>query len=184
MTASLSEIVAFWNEAGAERWFAKDDLFDATLRERFEASHRMAAAADLTEWQGPAEEGLALLLLLDQVPRNIYRGTAHAFATDPLARTLARGMVDLGLDREVPAALRVFVYLPFEHSEDARDQLRSLRLFGALFEEVGDQRIWDYAREHARLIEIFGRFPHRNRLLGRFTTPEEQRFLDEGGFAG
>lgn len=119
------------------------------------------------------------MVLLDQYPRNAFRGTAHMFATDSLARFYARKMVDAGLDKQIDKGLRTFCYLPFEHSENAIDQQQSLALYATL-----DADAFNWAKVHADIIERFGRFPHRNHVLGRSTTPQEEAFLDEGGFAG
>lgn len=182
MTAELTaaDIVAFWREAGPDRWFNKDTDFDAEIRRRFLATHEAAAAGQLTAWEATAEGSLALLILLDQFPRNMFRGSARAFATDPLARAVAAGALLRGFDAQVPADLRTFFYLPFEHSEDMADQERCI----ALYKAAGDADNLKWAELHADIIRRFGRFPHRNAVLGRATTPEEQKFLDEGGFAG
>lgn len=177
--AEIARIVNFWRAAGPARWFAKDDGFDARVRSELLDLHFAAARRELDAWLESAPGALALLLLLDQVPRNALRGTAHMFATDPLARTFARRTVAAGLDREVAIDLRLFVYLPFEHSEDLADQdiaVELIRPLGPDYER--------YAVEHRDVIRRFGRFPHRNALLGRETTVEEQAFLDAGGFAG
>ncbi|MCS3515447.1 DUF924 family protein [Pseudomonas grimontii] len=172
-------VIDFWQQAGPKRWFAKDDAFDATFRDTFHATHLQAARRELESWLDSAEGTLALLILLDQYPRNAFRGTAHMFATDPLARLYAQRMVDAGLDRQVEPALRAFCYLPFEHSEDPKDQQRSLTLNQQL-----DANTYRWAKQHAQIIERFGRFPHRNAVLARDTTDEERAFLDKGGFAG
>lgn len=117
---SAEAVIAFWKQAGPKRWFAKDDEFDATFRDSFHATHMQAARRELEDWLTTADGALALLILLDQYPRNAFRGTAHMFATDPLARLYARKMVDAGLDQQVEPQLRAFCYLPFEHSEDPR----------------------------------------------------------------
>lgn len=172
-------VVDFWTQAGPKRWFAKDAAFDAAFRDTFNATHLQAARRELEGWLDSAQGALALLILLDQYPRNAFRGTAHMFATDPLARLYARRMVDAGLDQLVEPALRAFCYLPFEHSEDAQDQQRSLVLNQQL-----DANTYRWAKEHARIIERFGRFPHRNEVLARTTTEAERAFLEQGGFAG
>ncbi|OIN50630.1 hypothetical protein BLL37_23835 [Pseudomonas azotoformans] len=172
-------VIDFWQHAGPKRWFAKDDAFDASFRDTFHTAHLQAARRELESWLDSAHGALALLILLDQYPRNAFRGTAHMFATDPLARLYARRMVDAGLDRQVDPALRAFCYLPFEHSEDPADQQRSLELNRQL-----DANTFHWAKEHARIIEQFGRFPHRNEVLARATTDAERRFLEAGGFAG
>lgn len=172
-------LTGFWRTAGPERWFAKDAAFDAAFRDRFLGTHMAAAARQRDHWLDAPEGALALLLVLDQFPRNAFRGTAHQFATDPLARTFAAAAIDRGHDARVEPALRAFVYLPFEHSEDPADQQRSLDLF----QPLGGEAL-DYARLHHQIIARFGRFPHRNPLLGRTTTPAEADWLKDGGFAG
>ena len=176
---SAEAVIAFWKQAGPKRWFAKDEGFDRDFRDRFNAAHMQAARRELEGWLTTADGALALLILLDQYPRNAFRGTAHMFATDPLARFYARTMVDAGLDQQVEPQLRAFCYLPFEHSEDPQDQQRSLALNQQL-----DASTYHWAKEHADIIERFGRFPHRNGVLGRACTDEELAFLKAGGFAG
>ena len=176
---SAEAVIAFWKQAGPKRWFAKDEGFDRDFRDRFNAAHMQAARRELEGWLTTADGALALLILLDQYPRNAFRGTAHMFATDPLARFYARKMVDAGLDQQVEPQLRAFCSLPFEHSEDPQDQQRSLALNQQL-----DASTYHWAKEHADIIERFGRFPHRNGVLGRASTDEELAFLKAGGFAG
>jgi uncharacterized protein (DUF924 family) len=175
-----SAVVAFWKEAGPKKWFAHDEAFDAEFRRRFEAAHFAAARRELDHWAESPFGALALLLLLDQFPRNVFRRTGHAFATDPLARHFARRAIDDGLDQLVENDLRRFFYLPLQHSEDMADQERQVVLFQAM-ERPADDR---WAEHHHAVVARFGRFPHRNRALGRETTPEEQAFLDEDGFRG
>jgi len=177
---TAADIVTFWREAGPERWFKKDPAFDDEIKRRFLAAHEAAAAGTLSAWETSAEGTLALLILLDQFPRNMFRGDARAFATDPHARAVAAGALVRGFDAQVPAAMRAFFYLPFEHSETLADQERSL----ALYKASGDADGLKWAEAHADIIRRFGRFPHRNAALGRATTPDEQAFLDGGGFAG
>jgi uncharacterized protein (DUF924 family) len=172
-----SDIVAFWHAAGPKKWFGGGAGFDLQCEQLFAEAHVDAASRKLDAWMDNAEGALALVLLLDQIPRNIYRGTAHMFATDPLAHAFASRAVDAGFDTQVDPALRIFFYLPFEHSEAPADQARSLALHATL--PKGDDGGW--ARKHADVIERFGRFPHRNRMLGRQNTPEEQAWLDAGG---
>jgi len=176
---SSSEVVSFWRDAGYQKWFARNDAFDAEFRERFLDTHFIAARRELEHWMENAEGALALVVLLDQLPRNVFRKSAHAYATDSLARYYAAGAIDSGFDLEGDPALWVFFYLPFEHSEDIADQQRSLELTRAL-----DANYMKYAQLHYDAIARFGRFPHRNRELGRETTVEEQAYLDAGGFAG
>lgn len=172
-------IIAFWREAGPDRWFKKDAAFDDEIKRRFLAAHEAAAAGKLTDWERSAEGALALLILLDQFPRNMFRGEARAFATDPLARAVTSRAILNGFDGAFPD-MRSFFYLPFEHSENLADQERGL----ALYKAMGDDDGLKWAKLHADIIRRFGRFPHRNAVLGRVTTPEEQAFLDGGGFAG
>jgi uncharacterized protein (DUF924 family) len=172
-------LVAFWRDAGPARWFAKDEAFDARFRDRYLTWHDRAARRELDAWLAHPEGSLALLLLLDQFPRNAFRGTAHMFATDPLARHLAHQALAAGHDQAFEPALRPFFYLPFMHSEDLADQERCVELHAGL--GPGKDH---HARVHRDVIRRFGRFPHRNPLLGRETTAEQAAFLAEGGFAG
>ncbi len=179
MPADAAAVVAFWREAGPARWFRKDPAFDADFHTRFLVLHMAAARRELDAWAATPEGSLALLILLDQFPRNAFRGTAHMYATDPLARDFARRMVEAGQDQRVEEPLRLFCYMPFAHSEDLKDQHRSVTLQRAL----GATQL-EHSQGHRNIIVRFGRFPHRNALLGRMTRPQEQAFLDEGGFAG
>lgn len=175
-----SAVVAFWREAGPSKWFNGGEAFDAKCRAELLTPHLLAARRELDQWMegdAAAEGALALLLLLDQAPRNIFRGSAHAFATDLLARYFADRALAAGHDKAFEPALRAFFYLPYEHSEALADQDRSV----ALFEALGDANYLDYAVAHRDVIVRFGRFPHRNAVLGRETTPEEQVWLDAGG---
>ena len=178
--ATPRDVIDFWVEAGPGKWFARDAAFDALVRDRFEAVHHAAARRARDHWRDSPEGALALLILLDQVPRNIFRGSPHAFATDPLARAVARQAIERGFDKQVDPTLRPFFYLPFEHSEDAADQDYGVALCAA----HGDAETLKWAILHRDIIDRFGRFPHRNAMLGRETTAQEQAFLDKGGFAG
>jgi len=180
MTVIPSDVVAFWKDAGPGKWFSKDDAFDARFGERFGAAHEAAARRELDHWAETPEGSLALLILLDQFPRNCFRGQARAFATDPLARHFAARAVDAGQDGAVDNALKRFFYLPFQHSEALADQDRQLVLFQRM-ERADDDR---WAEHHHDVIARFGRFPHRNRALGREATAEEQAFVDADGFTG
>ena len=173
------EVVDFWREAGPSAWFTKSDAFDEHFHGRFRALHFAAARRQFDHWLDDAVGALALFILLDQFPRNCFRGTAHMFATDPLARHFARRALDAGHLKAVEPALQIFFLLPFEHSEDIADQYLSVEMSAA----HGDQYM-RYALEHRDIIQRFGRFPHRNPALGRETTPEEQAYLDAGGFKG
>ena len=178
--ATAAEVLAFWRAAGADKWFNKDAAFDAEIRARFLSIYEAAAAGRLAQWEATPEGALALLLVLDQFPRNMFRGDARTFAADRLARAVAERAVARGDDIRFPMPERMFFHLPFEHSEDLADQERCVELNRAR----GDEDSLKWALLHADIIRRFGRFPHRNAALGRATTPEEQAFLDEGGFAG
>jgi uncharacterized protein (DUF924 family) len=180
LTAHPNDILGFWRNAGPEKWFKKQVAFDEVIRLKFEPVHHAAARGEYDAWTGTAEGALALLILLDQFPRNLYRNSGHAFATDPKARAIARAAVDAGFDRDVEPGFRNFFYLPFAHSEDLTDQDFGL----ALCAGAGDPDNLKWAGLHREIIARFGRFPHRNAALGRLTTAAEQEFLDEGGFAG
>jgi len=177
--SSIEEVVDFWRKAGPERWFAKSDAFDDEFRARFMADHMEAAARKRDDWLETPEGALALMILLDQFPRNCFRGTAHMYATDPLALDFARRAIDLGHHEAVEDAVRVFFYLPFMHSEELADQQISTHLCKAL----GDD-IHRHAVVHLEIVERFGRFPHRNAMFARETSPAEKDFLESGGFAG
>jgi uncharacterized protein (DUF924 family) len=178
--AAPPDVLAFWRAAGPDKWFAKDAAFDAEIGQRFLPTYQAAAASRLAPWEATPDGALALVVALDQFPRNMFRGDARAFATDPLARAITAGAIIRGFDSQVPNELRGFFYLPFEHSEDLADQERCI----ALNKATGDTENLKWAEIHADIIRRFGRFPHRNAALGRTTTPEEQAFLDGGGFAG
>ncbi len=177
-------ILDFWRQAGPQRWFAADPEFDRAIREHFEQLHMLASQGLLAEWEADADGTLALLLLTDQFPRNLYRGSAHAFATDQLARAVAERGIEKAFDRSFDLTLRAFFYLPFMHHEDMASQLRCVVLYQRLAAEGGDIEGLNYARLHADLIDRFGRFPHRNRVMGRLSTPEETAYLADGGFTG
>ena len=179
-----ADIVDFWREAGPKRWYDKDPAFDETIRAKFESAHHAAARGEYVAWADSAEGALALLILLDQFPRNLYRGSAHAFATDGLARQVTSDAIERGHDRAADPALREFFYLPFAHAEDLPTQDRGVGLSRAAGQEAGEAHPGMWALLHREIIAKFGRFPHRNAALGRATTPDEQAFLDGGGFAG
>ena len=172
-------VVEFWREAGPKLWFAKDAAFDRRFRDRFLPLYEAAAQGELNEWSATAEGALALVLLLDQFPRNAFRGTPRMYATDILARQLADAAIEAGLDHAVEPQLSLFFYLPFGHSENLADQERSV----ALARRLGQPNL-SHAERHRDIVRRFGRFPHRNPILGRAMTEAEQRYLDEGGYAG
>ena len=171
-----TDVLVFWfDQSTPEQWFARDDDFDALLRDRLGALHAEAAAGGLAAWEETADGRLALLLLLDQMSRNLHRGDPRAFAQDARARAVARRAIAAGDHVFAPRDRALFLYLPFEHSEEAADQLLSVSLFRAL----GDADLLDYADKHWVIVERFGRFPHRNATLGRTSTAEELAFLEQ-----
>ena len=172
-------VTAFWQDAGLAMWFAKDQDFDQRLRTRFLRTHEAAAAGSLSHWSETAQGALALVILLDQFPRNAFRGTPRMYATDEQARQIADRALRAGHDRQVEEPSSLFFLLPFAHSEVLADQERSV----ALAEPWGEPHR-AHSRRHRDIVACFGRFPHRNPILGRAMRPEEQQFLDEGGYAG
>ena len=176
---SAADVISFWNEAGPEKWFEKNPHFDSSFHARFHDLHFAAARQELTDWLNAPESSFALLLLLDQFPRNCFRGTAHMYATDPLALHYARDAISRGHDVAIDPELRIFFYLPFMHSEELADQELSCELC----EPLGE-RYLPFAVEHRDIVRRFNRFPHRNDILLRKTTADERAFLAEGGFAG
>ncbi len=177
---SADDVLAFWTKAGPEKWYKKDDAFDAAISDNFLATYEAAAAGHLSAWEKEPHSALALIIVLDQFPRNMFRGSARAWATDRLAGDVADSAISLGFDQAVDQELRAFFYLPFMHSEDLEDQLYCVELC----RKLGNEGNLEYAEIHADVIRRFGRFPHRNPVLGRETTPEEKAFLESGGFAG
>lgn len=172
------EVLDFWfKELTREQWFVRSDAVDEDIRRRFAETHLSLARGEVETWRATPETRLAAIIVLDQFPRNIYRGTPLAFAADWMALREAGLAVDSGADQAVPAEYRAFFYLPFEHSEDLEDQQRSVRLFEAL----GDANYLDYARRHLDVISEFGRFPHRNGFLGRESTDAELDYLSRPG---
>ena len=174
-----ADILAFWRDAGPSRWYTPDDVFDAEVCQRFLSLWQSAAAGGLSWWETSDDGALALVIVLDQFPRNMFRGDARTYASDRLAREVAHRAIDRGADARIDPVLREFLYLPLMHSERLADQLRCIELS----REAGLAESAKWAEHHADIIRRFGRFPHRNRLLGRATTPDEQAFLDEGGFS-
>jgi uncharacterized protein (DUF924 family) len=164
-------------------WFVKDTAFDATIRECFGATIDAAVAGGLRDWDDSGPQGvLARLLVLDQFTRNAWRGQPASFAGDALALAAARQLVDSGADRALTPLQRSFAYMPFEHAEDAAMQERAVALFAALAAQHADfDETLDYAERHRHVIARFGRFPHRNAILGRVSTPAETAFLQQPG---
>lgn len=171
-------VVDFWRAAEPD-WFSHRKSFDARFRDRFLDLHMAVAARRHDDWAGDAEGALALVLLTDQFPRNAFRGTGHMYATDGLARSFAAAALAAGAFERTEAPLRLFLCLPFAHSEEPGDQDRSVELNARL-----GQPWLSHAEGHRDIIRRFGRFPHRNPLLGRMTTPAEAAFLAAGGFTG
>lgn len=180
--ATVDEVLDFWASAGPEKWFGKDEAFDQACRERFLLTHEAAARGDLNEWELSPRGALALCLLLDQLPRNMFRGTRRAYRTDDTALMVADRAIERGHDKAVEPALRRFFYTPFMHSEELAAQERSV----ALNEALADPEAIKWARHHRDIIGRFSRFPHRNAVLGRESTKEEETFLasEEGAFRG
>jgi uncharacterized protein (DUF924 family) len=189
MAPEAKQVLDFWfgapgsAAAGRRRpeWFQKSDQFDAAIRERFLMIHDMAAEGGLAEWEKTARPLLALIIVLDQFPRNMFRGTPRAFASDARALAAAERMVGRGWDAQLAPIERSFAYLPFEHAENRAVQERSMQLFGALAADPAYADLLEWARKHYVIIERFGRFPHRNAALGRVSTPEELEFLKQPG---
>jgi uncharacterized protein (DUF924 family) len=166
------EVLSFWFGEHRQDWFAKDPAFDAEIRARFLALHEAAAQGGFAHWADEPRSCLALVIVLDQFPRNMFRGEARAFATDALARAAARAIIERGWNQQMTQAEQLFAYLPFEHSESLADQDLSCELMKGF-----DAQQLRYALRHREIIQRFGRFPHRNSLLGRESTAAELEFL-------
>lgn len=185
--ADFREVLDFWfgpagsSEFGQARavWFRKSDAFDAAIRTRFLDLQRQAADGHMQAWQAAPESMLALILALDQFSRNLFRGSSRAFASDAQAQAAAQVAVARGYDQALLPVQRWFVYLPFEHAEDLALQQRSLQLFEGLRGDAASAGTMDYVRRHHEIIARFGRFPHRNAVLGRISTPEEIEFMKQ-----
>lgn len=176
------EVLEFWlHELGPKGWYAGGDEIDSLCRDRFADLWQAAHDGGLEHWVDGTVGTLAYLILTDQIPRNIHRGTALAFATDPLARAAARKAVAEGWDLNAPEPERQFFYMPFEHSEDAADQALSVAYMRERLPSDPENLL--HARAHQAIILRYGRFPTRNEALGRVSTPEEQAYLDQGGYA-
>ncbi|HPF78573.1 MAG TPA: DUF924 family protein [Alphaproteobacteria bacterium] len=174
------DILDFWFvETQPAQWFQVNEDFDNLIRDRFAEPYEMGARGEFDNWQNSADGALALCILLDQMPRNMFRGTPKAFATDKKALVIAKYALSKGLDQVLSAQKRRFVYLPFEHSENINDQRRCVELFEKMKDD--DPLGYDYALRHLKVIEKFDRFPHRNKILGRDNTPEEEEYLAQPG---
>lgn len=181
MAVAPAGIVTFWTEAGPEKWFKKDAAFDQTIAARFGGTVDNALSGDLDHWSETPSGTLALILVLDQFTRNIWRDDSRAFSGDVKALTVAQRAIEHGRDMLLPPAERKWLYMPFMHSERLDIQEQGLVFFK---DRLDDAYTYDYAVLHRDIIERFGRFPHRNTLLGRETGAEEQAFLDGGRFSG
>ena len=179
LIATAQDVIGFWQDAGPSTWYRKDEAFDRLFRDRFLQTHEAAARGELDVWMEEPAGALALCILLDQFPRNAFRGSARMFASDAKAREIAREALDRQFLTQVDGELRQFFIMPFMHSEDMVDQDLCVRLAKDLPTDT-----LRYAVQHQEIIQRFGRFTHRNAVLGRSTTAEEQTFLDEGGFSG
>jgi uncharacterized protein (DUF924 family) len=194
---STDSILHYWFGTNADdtevireksaQWWKKDPKVDEEMRQRFEMTLEAESQGELESWGNIPRGQLARILLLDQFPRSMYRGTARAFAYDERARQRAREALDRGMDRKLQPVERVFIYMPFEHSEEANDQATGVQLFSALREELPEavktpfQDFLDFALKHKEIVDRFGRFPHRNAILSRDSTPEEVEFLKGPG---
>ena len=174
------DVLNFWTEAGPKKWWKKDPEFDAEIDRRFGETHRMACKGELDHWASTPGGTLALILVLDQFSRNLHRNSPLAFAQDEKCSAVTKTAIDSGHDHELPADIRPFCYLPLVHSENLADQEKAIDMM----QKFGVEGNISSAIEHRDIIAKFGRFPHRNGVLGRETTVEEQAFLDAGGFAG
>ncbi len=173
-------VLDFWFvETQPQQWFQTNEMFDQEIVVCFKGAYEMASRGEFDEWQESADGVLALCILLDQMPRNMFRGTPKAFATDEQALNIAKKAVSKGLDQDLSVQKRRFIYLPFEHSESLDDQHRSLELFETIKDE--DEMGYDYAVKHFEVIKKYGRFPHRNEILGRENTLEEKEYLSQPG---
>ncbi|MGG6297289.1 DUF924 family protein [Leptolyngbya sp. AN02str] len=190
--AEIHDILLFWfGDANTEEshyeqrrklWFRKQDETDDGIRQRFLSTYDQATSGALDGWATTPEGALALILVLDQFPRNMFRDTAQAFATDAKALAIAKQAISQGFDQQLAPIQRIFLYLPLEHSEDVQDQFQSVVLFRTLHQAAPELTdVYDYALRHREVIAQFGRFPHRNRILGRTSTPEEIEFLKQPG---
>mgnify|MGYP000580846544 FL=1 len=177
-------ILSFWfTQSGPKKWYAKSDAFDAEIRAKFESMAIDLAAKTSPgphPWEDRPESSLSLIIALDQFPRNMYRDTPAAFAWDERARLAAGRMIDKGWDLKISQDRRAFIYMPYMHSEDLDDQNHCVALIDS---RLDSESSLHHAKAHRALIEQFGRFPHRNKILGRESTPAEIQFLADGGYA-
>lgn len=180
----FQEILDFWFKENADKWFEKSDAFDQKIKEKFSEVHRELMSGMHQDWKSDPQSMLAMIIVLDQFSRNMFRGRKESFASDELAKTLAEEAIEKGFDKKLSLIERVFLYLPFEHSESILDQEKSMKLFGRLKEEDKEFDLYfDYAQKHQEIILRFKRYPHRNKILERESTPEEIEFLKQDGSA-
>ena len=180
LAPEVGAVLSFWfEELSPEQWFAQDPILDATVSHRFGELYERLTTEGPGDWEGTAEGALAAVIVFDQFPRNIYRASPRAFASDSQALAVAERAISRGQDQEVGPDRRLFLYMPFQHSEDPEVQARSV----ALFADLGDPRSLEHARHHCAIIDRFGRFPSRNAILGRESTAEEAAFLEERGIS-
>ncbi|MFA5592455.1 MAG: DUF924 family protein [Micavibrio sp.] len=181
MSKDLPEgVLDFWfREASPAQWFQGGPVFDALITDRFKDAHARALSGEFDDWAETPRGALALCILLDQFPRNMFRGTKDAFASDEKALAIAKNALEAGFDSALDVSERRFLYLPYEHSEELEDQKRAVSLFAAIKDE--DPQGYDYALRHLEVIEKYGRFPHRNKILGRVNTPAEEEYLAQDG---
>lgn len=180
MKDSQEDILDFWfKDTSPQQWFQVNPDFDQQIRERFHAKYEKAKDGILDDWRKNAEGCLALCILLDQFPRNMFRGTKEAFATDAKALVVAKFAVSKGFDQVLTPEKRRFIYLPYEHSENLNDQRKCVELFEKMVKD--DPLGYEYAQKHLKVIELYGRFPHRNKILGRDNSAEEQEYLAQPG---
>ena len=174
------DVLDFWFAAGWEKWWKRSDAFDAEIRQRFGKTYDEAIAGTLDSWMGEPQGALALIIVLDQFSRNLFRESHRAWAQDAKALEFAREAVRRRFDVEIPVTVRNWIYMPYMHSEDLAVQEEGLPYFARL----DNPEVMKSAEEHADIVRRFGRFPHRNHVLGRVSTPAEQDFLNSGGFSG
>ena len=181
MTNTAADVLSFWeDEVGVEKWYMGSPELDQEIIDRFMTTYEAARDGKLDHWQGDAKGSLALLLLMDQFPRNMFRNDPRSFATDPKARSVARHAIETGQDLEIDGLIRQFFYLPFEHSENLRDQEYGYEMFSKSMPDLSLGLL--HARSHIEIIRLFGRFPFRNDVLGRESSAEEKEFMENGGY--
>lgn len=177
---SSQQVLDFWFSAGPKKWFTKDDAFDGHIREQFLSLHQEAASGNVDNWSSTAEGTLALIIVLDQFSRNLHRNSPLAFASDAKALVLSQTAIDKRQDVEFPQDVRSWIYMPFMHAEELKMQEKCIELFSTI-DSPGNMKA---AITHCDIIRQFGRFPHRNEVLGRTSSAEELKFLGDGGFSG